>query len=220
MPTCSQCDVYRTLLTSAHFCHLEARFAHLRGSSSGPRCGVFSLVLAQFPSQALFGCLLNLQASLQSIFGNLRRSNLRDFNALASNRLAVRVRRIAQLGHQLYTGSAWAGPAARRRFLSDVPFGRFPEHSLAMYPLVRFDGASLAMYPLGGFDGASLSTYPCYRRSFAARTLTFVPFPSFWLSSPPCGPKTLTYVTFLGFQPEGRESPDRRFPKSVAEFFL
>ena len=160
MPTCSQCDVYRTLLTSAHFCHLEARFAHLRGSSSGPRSGVFSLVLAHFPSQALFGCLLNLQASLQSIFGNLRRSNLRDFNALASNRLAVRVRRIAQLGHQLYTGSAWAGPDARRRFLSDVPFGRFPLPSLAMYPLVRFDCASLAMYPLVGFDGASLAMYP------------------------------------------------------------
>ena len=146
---------------------------------------------------------------------------MRDCKPLASNRLAARVHRIAQPGHQLYTGSTWASLAARQRFLSDVPFGRFPEPSLAMYPLVRFDGASLAMYPLGGFDGASLSTYPCYRRpSFAARTLTFVPFPRFWLSSPPCGPKTLTYVTFFGFQPEGRESPDRRFPKSVAGFFL
>ena len=145
---------------------------------------------------------------------------MRDCKPLASNRLAARVHRIAQPGHQLYTGSTLASFAARQRLLSDVPFGRFPEPSLAMYPLVRFDGASLAMYPLGGFDGASLSTYPCYRRpSFAAR-ISFVPFPRFWLSSPPCGPKTLTYVTFLGFQPEGRESPDRRFPKSVAGFFL
>ena len=179
------------------------------------------MVLAHFPSQALFGCLLNFQAYLQSSFGHFWRSDLRDCKPLASNRLAARVHRIAQPGHQLYTGSTWASLAARQRFLSDVPFGRFPEPSLAMYPLVRFDGASLAMYPLGGFDGASLSTYPCYRRpSFAARTLTFVPFPRFWLSSPPCGPRTLTYVTFLGFQPEGRESPDRRFPKSVAGFFL
>ena len=144
------------------------------------------MVLAHFPSQGLFGCLLSIQAYLQSSFGHFWRSDLRDCKPLASNRLAARVHRIAQPGHQLYTGSTWASLAARQRFLSDVPFGRFPEPSLAMYPLVRFDGASLTMYPLGGFDGASLSTYPCYRRpSFAARTLTFVPFPRFWLSSPP-----------------------------------
>ena len=129
------------------------------------------MVLAHFPSQGLFGCLLSIQAYFQSSFGHFWRSDLRDYKPLASNRLAARVHRIAQPGHQLYTGSTWASLAARQRFLSDVPFGRFPEPSLAMYPLVRFDGASLAMYPLCGFDGASSSTYPCYRRpSFAART--------------------------------------------------
>ena len=158
MPTCSQCDIYRTLLISAHFLLSGSPLWPLGGSSIGPRSGVFSLVLAHFPSQALFGCLLNFQAYLQSSFGHFRRSDLRDCKPLASNRLAARVHRIAQPGHQLYTGSTWASLATRQRFLSDVPFGRFPEPSLAMYPLVRFDGASLAMYPLGGFDGASLST--------------------------------------------------------------